>query len=260
MRRRSGSVLMLVLFALCGAARAQDDAGRTPHDESVEINLDALNEPTTPVVPEIKTLPPETPVVPKPKPDVASLTSVKMVPLPRYKPIVGTPASSVAEVKTDSATPASAKPGSKAPVIVGKAPAKPEVPVNIVENFPVEISGVAADPFAGKKTNDPIAGFSVISRVRFAKDDSQLPETAIGILDALALKLATTKERVRLAAFSGQNGDLSSQARRLSLERARAVRDYLVSKGVPFDRMDVLPFGAAKDGINDRVDVMAVGS
>lgn len=254
MRCRFRYVLMLVLFALCTPARAQDDA----RNENVEINLEALEEPT-PVVPEIKTIPPETPVVPNRKPDAATLTSVKMVPLPRHKPVVDAPAASVTEVKTVAA-PASVKPSSKAPVIVGKAPAKPEVPVNIVENFPVEISGVAADPFAGKKESDPIAGFRVISRVRFAKDDSHLPETAIGDLDALALKLATTKERVRLAAFSGKNGDLSSQARRLSLERARAVRDYLVSKGVPFNRMDVLPFGAAKDGINDRVDVMAVGS
>ena len=73
-------------------------------------------------------------------------------------------------------------------------------------------------------------------------------------------RLAESKERIRLAAFSGKTGDMSSQSRRLSLERARAVREYLVSKGVALDRVDVLPFGGAVDGITDRVDVLTRGT
>ena len=263
MRRRFGSVLLLVMLALLDIARAQGDASKTTGDENVEINLDALNEPEPLVpemlVPEIKTLPPEGPVMPRRKPVAVVQTSGKSVPLPRLKPGSEPLTARAVEVKTEP-PPALVKPSKRSPVVLGKAPAKPEVPVNIVENFPVEISGVAADPFAGNKAHNPIAGFSVISRVQFSKDDSHLLSAAFGTLDALAVKLASTSERVRLAGFSGKTGDMSSQARRLSLERARAVRDYLVSKGIPFDRMDILPFGGAKDGVADRVDVLAFGS
>ena len=44
--------------------------------------------------------------------------------------------------------------------------------------------------------------------------------------------------------------------KRLSLERALAVRTYLVSKGVSVNRVDVLAFGGSTDGTPDRVDVL----
>jgi hypothetical protein len=50
---------------------------------------------------------------------------------------------------------------------------------------------------------------------------------------------------------------MSSQARRLSLDRARVVRDHLVSRGIAFERIDVMPFGGATTGVSDRVDVLA---
>ena len=53
--------------------------------------------------------------------------------------------------------------------------------------------------------------------------------------------------------------DASSEARRLSLARALAIRSYLVSKGVPVNRVDVLAFGGATDGVSDRVDVLVRG-
>jgi outer membrane protein OmpA-like peptidoglycan-associated protein len=61
---------------------------------------------------------------------------------------------------------------------------------------------------------------------------------------------------VRLAAFSGQPGDASSDAHRLSLARGLAVRTYLVGKGVPVDRVDVLAYGGSTAGAPDRVDVL----
>jgi outer membrane protein OmpA-like peptidoglycan-associated protein len=97
----------------------------------------------------------------------------------------------------------------------------------------------------------------VIGRIRFAKSASQLPTTAAVALDAVAEKLLESSERIRLAAYSGATGDMSSQSRRLSLERARAVRNYLVEKGVPFERMDVMPLGGAAAGQSDRVDILA---
>lgn len=252
MRHRFVSVLVLELLA-CGLAQAEDTPAPVTTDGGVTVNLDALTEPPAPAEP-AKTA---GPAVPRQKPSASEQASVRLIPVPRQKPAMETAAAPLATAPTPAVA---AKPESKVPVITGKAPERPEMPATIVENFPVEISGIAADPYAGKKFRDPIAGLAVISRVRFVRGDSHLPETAIPVLDALAVQLADSKQRVRLAAFSGNVGDMSSQARRLSLERARAVRDYLVSKGVPFDRMDVLPFGGANDGVIDRVDVLATGT
>ena len=96
-------------------------------------------------------------------------------------------------------------------------------------------------------------------RADYSKGKFDIPNTAQPLLDSLVQRLQTTSERVRLAAFSGKAGDLSSDARRLSLARAIAIRSYLVSKGIAVDRVDVLALGGATDGIGDRVDVMVRG-
>ena len=68
-----------------------------------------------------------------------------------------------------------------------------------------------------------------------------------------ALRGAT---RVQLEAFGGTPGDKSSDARRLSLKRALAVRALLIESGVPAERIDVRALGGITDGgTPDRVDV-----
>ena len=62
--------------------------------------------------------------------------------------------------------------------------------------------------------------------------------------------------RVELEAYGGPKGDKSSDARRLSLRRALAVRQLLIDNGVPAERIDVKALGGADDsGTPDRVDV-----
>jgi len=62
--------------------------------------------------------------------------------------------------------------------------------------------------------------------------------------------------RVQLEAFGGTPGDKSSDARRLSLKRALAVRALLIESGVPAERIDVRALGGTTDGgTPDRVDV-----
>lgn len=144
-------------------------------------------------------------------------------------------------------------------------PAPPDVPVAIVskpvtdETFPVEITGTPYDPNATRTPVDPTAGFAILSRVRFSRTGSTLSPQAHSALDALAARLLSSSERVRLAAFSGKIGGDSSEARRLSLTRALAIRTYLVSKGVPVERVDVLAFGGPTQGVTDRVDVLVRG-
>lgn len=241
--------LLLLTAVLSAQAQAQNTpAPPAEDDEGVTVNLDAIGAPEPVVIPEI---PPEGAIVPKTKP-LPDAVQVKLVPVPRHKPVQA-PSESAAL----AAPPPPAKTEPKAPEIAAKAPPKADLPVTIVENFPMEMRGVATDPYAGTKGLNPAEGFTVIGRIRFAKSASQLPTTAAVALDAVAEKLLQSSDRIRLAAYSGVTGDMSSQSRRLSLERARAVRNYLVEKGVPFERMDVMPLGGAAAGQSDRVDILA---
>jgi outer membrane protein OmpA-like peptidoglycan-associated protein len=59
-----------------------------------------------------------------------------------------------------------------------------------------------------------------------------------------------------LLAYAKGTEDSASQARRLSLSRALAVRGYLIEQGVLPTRMDVRALGnKADDDPRDRVDV-----
>ena len=67
--------------------------------------------------------------------------------------------------------------------------------------------------------------------------------------------------RVQLEAYGGAPGDKSSDARRLSLKRALAVRQLLIDDGVPSGRIDVRAMGGIDDkGPVDRVDVFVRAS
>jgi outer membrane protein OmpA-like peptidoglycan-associated protein len=73
-------------------------------------------------------------------------------------------------------------------------------------------------------------------------------------------ELQTKSARLLLQAFAGTPGDKSSEARRLSLKRALAVRQLLIDSGVPSDKIDVRAMGGITDGGKpDRVDVMLRG-
>jgi outer membrane protein OmpA-like peptidoglycan-associated protein len=252
---------------VCGVAHAQDVApppsAPAPEDGGITINLDAV-----PVAPPKAVAKPVRPLSlvrprPKPQPDVPAASGTDA------EHVTGTLAIPPEKAASDVAAlapapPAKPAPAQPRPAVVATPPAQPQVPVTIVSSntkaFPVEITGVAADPFAGAKDVNPLAGFLVLSRVRFVNGKADITAQAQAVLDALAQRLAATHDRVRLAAFSGQAGDLSSDARRLSLARALAIRNYLGAKGVPMERVDVLAFGGATDGVTDRVDVLVRGT
>ena len=236
------------VFLVCGVAGAQDSAP-APTDSGVTVNLDAL-----PVA------------TPKPKPaDVRPLSLARPRPKPEVEGEPGRVEGTLALPQQTAAVTAPPVPPKPAPTPAAAAPlAQPAIPMTIVSSdtkaFPVEITGVARDPFAGSKNANPLAGFAVMSRVRFLTGKSEITAQAQALLDELAARLMQSTVRVRLAAFSGRAGDLSSEARRLSLARALAIRNYLSAKGVTPDRVDVLAFGGAADGVTDRVDVLVRGT
>jgi outer membrane protein OmpA-like peptidoglycan-associated protein len=178
----------------------------------------------------------------------AAAVASTSVPVPRAKPvgISGAPMAPIADGPGESSAPPAA------PVVIVSAP-------TTTTDYGVEMRGAAAEIGEPSKPVDPTAGFSVLSRVRFSIGKADVPAQAQATLDGVAQRLMTSQVRVKLAAFSGKAGDRSSAARRLSLARALAIRSYLVAKGVPVDRVDVLAFGGATDGVSDRVDVLVRG-
>lgn len=99
---------------------------------------------------------------------------------------------------------------------------------------------------------------SDISSLSFDHGSDVIDDDAIEILDKLAALLARHGDaRITLNAYAGTRGDITPrEARRLSLARALAVRDYLTKKGIASGRIDVRALGAnVPSGDMDRVDI-----
>ena len=79
-------------------------------------------------------------------------------------------------------------------------------------------------------------------------------------LDSLATQLTGTEQRLKVVAYAAGQSNNASQARRLSLSRALAVRAYLIDKGIRSTRIDVQAMGAPENanGPADRVDLSLV--
>jgi outer membrane protein OmpA-like peptidoglycan-associated protein len=103
----------------------------------------------------------------------------------------------------------------------------------------------------------PVESTGAAVSIAFAADKSQLPSDAKARLDAV-IKNMTSNDRLRaqIIAYAAGTNDNASQARRLSLSRALAVRAYLIEKGVASTRLDVRALGHQTDGGSpDRVDI-----
>jgi outer membrane protein OmpA-like peptidoglycan-associated protein len=116
--------------------------------------------------------------------------------------------------------------------------------------------GAMRRPAAG----DEHAGLTKRGAVMFEKgaaDPSPAQFNGVKILAGdLSNALESGASRIQLEAYGGAPGDKSSDARRLSLRRALAVRQLLIDDGVPSNRIDVRAMGGVDDkGAADRVDV-----
>jgi outer membrane protein OmpA-like peptidoglycan-associated protein len=106
----------------------------------------------------------------------------------------------------------------------------------------------------------PIPGLTKRSVILFAAGASDPAQSALGSIKFLAGDLNASMvgagSRIQLLAYGGDKGDKGSDARRLSLKRALAIRQVLIDDGVPSERIDVRAMGGADDGgPSDRVDV-----
>lgn len=124
----------------------------------------------------------------------------------------------------------------------------------VASNAPPPVKTAPAGPSTG---NEALSKQSVIL---FAKDAPDPAKSALGAIKFLAgtlnSRMTSPGARVELQAYGGTKGDKGSDARRLSLKRALAIRQVLIEDGVNADRIDVRAMGGVDDtGPADRVDV-----
>lgn len=98
-----------------------------------------------------------------------------------------------------------------------------------------------------------------VSSVPFVRGSDNFDTKVAATLDKLADILHKNGGvRITLTAYADNTGSTPREARRLSLSRALAIRDYLTSKGVSSARIDVRALGAnVPSGEPDRVDIKA---
>ena len=169
--------------------------------------------------------------------------------------------------------PATPKPPREKPVRVAKAEPAP------VRSAPAPTPPPGASPFGAPDLSNvfgsaappppktapagPVTGNESLSKrsvILFAKDAPDPAASALGALKFLAgdlnSRMTSPGARIELQAFGGAKGDKGSDARRLSLKRALAIRQVLIEDGVSADRIDVRAMGGVDDtGPADRVDV-----
>jgi outer membrane protein OmpA-like peptidoglycan-associated protein len=203
-----------------------------------------------------------TPVVPAPSaPPVAAAPAPAPVPAPA--PAASAPASaptpSVAAVPPTA--PAASTPAASAPVTAPTPAPQAVAPAPV----PAPAPQVAAAPTpprpvpAPGPTSGP--GPGGIVTLAFAGGQGELPSGNLAALDALAAQYANGEDRLQVRAYAASTvSDGGSGARRLSLTRALAVRQYLIDKGIRSTRIDVRALGAPTDGSTaDRVEIAPVG-
>ena len=95
-------------------------------------------------------------------------------------------------------------------------------------------------------------------RVTFGPQDTELSATGESALMPIIEQMKTDEAvRVRLMAYANGSDDSPSSVRRLSLNRAIAVREFLMDQGVQSTRIEVRALGdQSEDGEPDRVDAI----
>ncbi len=206
-----------------------------------------------------------------PAPPAPPRSKLNQVPPPKAKPA---PAGAVASPALASPV----APAAPAAAPTALAPTAPIAPEPVVPSPPEAISKpVAPRPDPGPPPEAPkpaptpqTAAISTppgpapapVSsetglRVLFLPDSPDVPTTARAALDTMVKRLQSQPDRrVLITAYAAGTPETASQSRRLSLNRALAVRSFLAEKGISTARLDVRALGAqVADGPADRVDI-----
>ena len=175
--------------------------------------------------------PPATPQMPAAAPVTSSSTPPSTVARNTPTPLVPPPPPAVAPAPPSA-------PSVAAPSDAPRAMASIDTPTTPVS------------PPSSVATGSPLS-------IAFGSDSSQLPEDSKGRLDGVVRSMTgNDRLRAQIIAYAAGTSDTASQARRLSLSRALAVRAYMIEKGIASTRLDVRALGyQVEGGSPDRVDI-----
>jgi outer membrane protein OmpA-like peptidoglycan-associated protein len=113
------------------------------------------------------------------------------------------------------------------------------------------------------KKGAPQAAAAALNSIPFEPNSTEPKVSAEGIkllADDLNTALSSGATQIQLQAFAGNPGDKTSDARRIALKRALAIRQLLIDDGVPAARIVTRAMGGITDaGIHDRVDIFVLG-
>ena len=102
---------------------------------------------------------------------------------------------------------------------------------------------------------------SALVSIVFEGTESAIGRTAREQIEQFSAEYARKGGRLEIRAFAGPPHDTSSNARRLSLRRALAVRRELIDQGIAAQRIHVKAMGGVADnGPQERVDISLPGS
>lgn len=204
--------------------------------------------------------------MPNRKPAARTPRRARVAAKPKAEAQTETQAQARAEPKTEAAPSSGhsgAYPGFGLPPAAAPAPKPAPKPPQMakVEPPPAADAAKAAKPAAAPPAADSLPpGLTKRSVILFAAGASDPAQSALSAIKYLADDLNKAMDgpnaRIQLQAYGGTRGDKGSDARRLSLKRALAIRQVLIDDGVPAERIDVHAAGGADDnGPADRVDV-----
>lgn len=122
-----------------------------------------------------------------------------------------------------------------------------------------EIASLPADSTDAIST----VGHDSFLSIEFTKDQTDLLPDILKDLEGVAGKLKSDPaKRLSIVSYASNAEDTMSTARRISLKRALAVRNYLIAKGIDTMRINVQALGnsdKAGEGNKDRVDIIFIG-
>ena len=146
----------------------------------------------------------------------------------------------------------------KAPVAPPPPPAPPAPPVAAPATPPA--TGAAAASAALTSRPAPTGALKPGQQFRLGFDSGSaaINDGSVKLFDGVAKAMKQDGNlRLQLLAYAGGGAQTPSQARRLSLSRALAVRSKLIEKGIRSTRIDVRALGnKSEGGPPDRVDII----
>jgi len=120
-------------------------------------------------------------------------------------------------------------------------------------------TGAAPQAEKPAKADASTAGLAKRGAILFEHNSTDPQPSQMDGIKLLAGDLNSALEagatQIQLQAFGGTPGDKGSEAKRISLKRALAIRQLLIDNGVPSNRIITKAMGGATDGEPDRVDI-----